>query len=99
VFVISEDAAQAVRSIVRSAGLPESGGVRITTEITEVEGGPRQDLRLSVVEAPEEGDEVLERERIFIDPGAADYLDDKMLDADFVDDGVQWSLDIQAEAR
>ena len=97
---ITEDAAAAINGIVTSAGLPEGAGLRITQELnTEAEDGPRTDLRLSVVAAPEEGDEVLQAERIFIDPGAADLLDDKLLDADVVDQEVQFSLDIQAEAR
>jgi iron-sulfur cluster assembly protein len=100
VLCITEDAAAAINGIVSSAGLPEGAGLRITQELnTEVEDGPRTDLRLSVVAAPEEGDEVLQAERIFIDPGAADLLDDKLLDADVVDQEVQFSLDVQAEAR
>lgn len=97
---ITEDAAAAINGIVSSAGLPDGAGLRITQELnTEAEDGPRTDLRLSVVAAPEEGDEVLQAERIFIDPGAADLLDDKLLDADVVDQEVQFSLDVQAEAR
>jgi iron-sulfur cluster assembly protein len=100
VLCITEDAAAAINGIVSSAGLPEGAGLRITQELnTEAEDGPRTDLRLSVVAAPEEGDEVLQAERIFIDPGAADLLDDKLLDADVVDQEVQFSLDVQAEAR
>jgi iron-sulfur cluster assembly protein len=100
VLAITEDAAAAINGIVSSAGLPEGAGLRITQELnTEAEDGPRTDLRLSVVAAPEEGDEVLQDERIFIDPGAADLLDDKLLDADVVDQEVQFSLDVQAEAR
>ena len=99
-LAITEDAAAAINDIVSSAGLPEGAGLRITQELnTEAEDGPRTDLRLSVVAAPEEGDEVLHAERIFIDPGAADLLDDKLLDADVVDQEVQFSLDVQAEAR
>jgi iron-sulfur cluster assembly protein len=99
VLAISEEAAQAVQSLVTAPGMPEGAGLRITTEVTEVEGGPRQDLRLRVVSEPSEGDEVLEAERIFVDPQAAEFLDDKILDADIVDDDVRWSLDIQAETR
>ena len=99
-LAITEDAAAAINGIVSSAGFPEGAGLRITQELnTEAEDGPRTDLRLSVVAAPEEGDEVLQAERIFIDPGAADLLDDKLLDADVVDQEVQFSLDVQAEAR
>ncbi len=99
-LAITEDAAAAIKGIVGSPGLPEGAGLRITQELsTEADGrAPRTDLRLSVVAGPEEGDEVLEAERIFVDPEAAEFLDDKLLDADFVDDEVRFSLDIQAES-
>jgi iron-sulfur cluster assembly protein len=79
--------------------MPEGAGLRITQEQgTEPDGKPRTDLRLSVVPGPEEGDEVLDAERIFIDPDAAELLDDRLLDADVVDDEVRFSLDVQAES-
>ena len=37
-------------------------------------------------------------ERVFIDPDAAEFLDDKLLDADVVGEDVQFSLDVQAES-
>jgi iron-sulfur cluster assembly protein len=97
VLAISEDAATAIRGIVRAPGVPEGAGLRITREVnTDEEGAPRTDLRLSVVAQPEEGDEVLKEERVFVDPDAADLLDDKLLDADIVGDDVRFSLDVQA---
>jgi iron-sulfur cluster assembly protein len=100
VLAISEDAAAAIRGIVESQGVPEGAGLRITREeSTDAGGGARTDLRLSVVAGPREGDEVLEAERVFVDPDAADLLDDKLLDADYVDDDLRFSLDVQAEAR
>jgi hypothetical protein len=78
--------------------MPEGAGLRITQERSE-QGGAKSDVRLSVVAGPEEGDEILEAERIFIDPNAVELLDDKLLDADIVDDDVRFSLDVQAEAR
>jgi iron-sulfur cluster assembly protein len=100
VLAISEDAATAIRGIVGSPGVPEGAGLRITREMTtDAEGAPRTDLRLSVVAAPEEGDEVLDAERVFVDPDAVELLKDKLLDADVVGDDVQFSLDVQAESR
>jgi iron-sulfur cluster assembly protein len=100
VLAISEDAAAAIRGIVESEDVPEGAGLRITREeATDETGATRTDLRLSVVAAPEEGDEVLEAERIFVDPDAAELLDDKLLDADLVGDDVRFSLDVQAERR
>ena len=52
-----------------------------------------------MVAGPQEGDEVLDDERVFIDPDAAELLDDKLLDADVLDEDVQFSLDVQAESR
>ena len=97
---ISEDAAAAINGIVGAPGVPDGAGLRLTSEVnTEGDGAPRTDLRLSVVAAPEEGDEVLEAERVFVDPEAADLLKDKLLDADLVGDEVRFSLDVQAESR
>ncbi|SES44359.1 hypothetical protein [Lentzea albida] len=42
------------------------------------------DLRVTRADGPEEGDEVVTGrfgERVFVAPGSADYLDDKVLDA------------------
>jgi iron-sulfur cluster assembly protein len=100
VLAITEDAAAAIKGIVGSPGMPQGAGLRITQEMgREPDGKPRTDLRLSVVAAPEEGDQVLEAERIFIDPDAAELLDNRLLDANVVDDEVRFSLDMQAEAR
>jgi hypothetical protein len=62
-------------------------------------GETRTDLRLSVVEAAEEGDEVLEDVRIFLEPEAAGFLHNKLLDADVEGDEVRFSLDVQAESQ
>jgi iron-sulfur cluster assembly protein len=99
VLAITEDAATAIDSIVLS-GLPQGAGLRITRELNTQSGQEaRTDLRLSVVESAEEGDEVLEDVRIFLEPEAADFLDNKLLDADVDGDEVRFSLDIQAESR
>jgi iron-sulfur cluster assembly protein len=99
VLAITEDAAAAIKEIVGSPGVPEGAGLRITREVTaDPEGGGRRtDLRLSVTPAPQEGDQVLEAERIFVDPDAAELLDDRLLDADVIDNEVRFSLDVQAE--
>jgi iron-sulfur cluster assembly protein len=100
VLAITEDAATAIDSIVASSGLPQGAGVRITQELNTQSGQEgRTDLRLSVVESAEEGDAVLEDVQIFLEPEAADFLDNKLLDADVEGDEVRFSLDIQAEAQ
>jgi Fe-S cluster assembly iron-binding protein IscA len=100
VLAISEDAAAAIKGIVGAEGVPEGAGLRITREeSTDAGGNARTDLRLSVVASPREGDQIMEAERVFVDPDAAELLDDKLLDADYVGDELRFSLDIQAETR
>jgi iron-sulfur cluster assembly protein len=99
VLAITEDAATAIDSIVASSGLPEGAGLRITQELSAESGETRTDLRLSLVESAEEGDEVLDDVGIFLDPEAADFLDNKLLDADREGDEFRFSLEIQAESR
>jgi iron-sulfur cluster assembly protein len=100
VLAITEDAATAIDSIVASSGLPQGAGLRITQELNTQSGEEgRTDLRLSVVESAEEGDEVLEDVQIFLEPEVADFLDNKLLDADIEGDDVRFSLDIQAESQ
>ncbi len=98
-LAITEDAAAAIDGIVSSSGLPDGAGLRITQEVnTEVDGAPRTDLRLSVVESAQEGDQVLEGTQIFLEPDAAEFLDNKLLDADVEGEEVRFSLDVQAES-
>ena len=98
-LAITEDAAAAIDSIVASSGLPQGAGLRITQEVnTESEGKARTDLRLSLVESAEEGDEVLEGTQIFLEQEAAGFLDNKLLDADVDGEEVRFSLDVQAES-
>jgi iron-sulfur cluster assembly protein len=98
-LAITEDAAAAIEGIVSSSGLPAGAGLRITQEVnTEAEGEPRTDLRLSLVESAEEGDQVLEGTQIFLEPQAAEFLDNKLLDADVEGEDVRFSLDVQAES-
>jgi len=100
VLAITEDAATAIDSIVASSGLPQGAGLRITQELNTQSGQEgRTDLRLSVVESAEEGDKVLEDVQIFLEPAAAEFLDNKLLDADVDGDEVRFSLDIQAESQ
>ena len=97
-LAITEDAATAIDSIVLS-GRPEGAGLRITQEVTQEGGETRTDLRLSPVDSAEEGDEVLEDVRIFLEPQAAALLHNRLLDADVEGDQVHFSLDIQAESQ
>jgi iron-sulfur cluster assembly protein len=92
-LAVTEEAASAIEGILASPELPNEAGLRITTETVATDAGtPRPEYRLSVVEAPEEADQVLEDAAIFLEPEAAAQLDDKLLDAEVAGDQVRFQL-------
>ena len=54
------------------------------------------ELRLSVVDAPEKGDQVIGEQPVFVEPEAAEALDDKLLDAEVIEDQVRFTVAQQA---
>ncbi|MGH4019541.1 MAG: adhesin [Pseudonocardiaceae bacterium] len=83
-LAITETAAQAINSLVTSNDMPEGSGLRIAgQQDTEPEA-----LELSVAAAPSEQDSVLEGggAKVFLEPVAAQVLDDKVLDVQRVDE-------------
>ena len=107
-LAITPDAAEAISGIISTSELPEGAGLRITSEVTAVEaseagevgdsGETRTDLRLSLAERPQEGDQVAEGGQVFIEPGTAWMLNDKLLDAEVSGDEVQFGLRDQEPA-
>jgi hypothetical protein len=92
-LAMTPEAAQAVEAIVDRPDLPDSAVLRITTLHSTGNGaGPSRDLQLEIVpEAPEE-DLVLEDLPVSVEPDAAGFLSDKVLDAEFEGDGVRFNL-------
>jgi iron-sulfur cluster assembly protein len=79
VLAITPGAAEAISGILSASELPEGAGLRITSEAAEDESGAaRIELRLSLAEQPEEGDQVVEGDPVFIESEAASFLDDKL---------------------
>jgi iron-sulfur cluster assembly protein len=82
-LTLTREAEHAIEMIVKQAGPPEVG-VRISTEHSRDNGGiPARDVRLSVIDSPEAGDETVEGSPVYLEPDAAELLDDKVLDAEF----------------
>ncbi|WP_214364674.1 adhesin [Pseudonocardia sp. H11422] len=75
-LAITDTAAEAIKSLTADAELPEGGGLRIAAT------DPEQGLELSLAAQPVEQDTVLSGDGItvFLEPGAAQVLDDKVLD-------------------
>ena len=95
-LALTTAAVEIVDSIVSNDELPETAGIRITSEQTRsgLNGdSPQRDLRISVVPAPESGDELVDGAQIYVESGeTARLLDDKVLDVEHDDEEVRFSL-------
>ena len=79
-LAITENAAEAIQAIVASSPeAPQKAGLRIAAR----PGEEQSRLDLTIAAVPAEDDEVVEEHgaHVFLDPEAASYLDDKVLDA------------------
>jgi iron-sulfur cluster assembly protein len=91
VLTLTPTAAEVVRSLVDQSPAPQSGGLRIAAGADTGQGVP---LELSLVGEPEALDERVEQggATVYLDPSAAELLDDKLLDAQVAEDHVTFML-------
>jgi iron-sulfur cluster assembly protein len=77
-LTLTENASTIVRDITAQPGMPETAGLRITTD-----AGDQPTFAISAASEPEVEDEVVEQSgaTIYLDPESAELLDDKILDA------------------
>ena len=75
-LAITEHAAEAIKALAAEAELPDGGGLRIAAP------EPEQGLELSLAGGPDADDLVLAGDglTVFLEPTAAQVLDDKVLD-------------------
>ena len=93
-LTLTDQAVTAIRNLAARAGLPPETGLRIAPE----DGEPRG-LALSLADAPQAGDQVIEASdvHVFVQPEASAVLDDKALDAQISQDGeVSFTLQDQS---
>lgn len=78
-LTLTENARTTVQDLTDTAGLPETGGLRIATSPSD-QGG----FDLALVAEPAPGDAVVEEGtvKVFLEPTAAELLADQTLDAD-----------------
>jgi Fe-S cluster assembly iron-binding protein IscA len=93
-LAITETAAQAINSLISASQMPDGAGLRIAPQ----QEAPAEALELSVAPAPAEEDTVIEGggATVFLEPSAAQVLDDKVLDVQRVveDDEEQYRFAI-----
>ena len=80
-LVLTEAAAEAVKSVTSTPQASQGAGLRIASSVPQ----PQEPGALQVTAAPGpgQGDQVIEAAgaRVFVEPRAAAYLEDKVLDA------------------
>jgi iron-sulfur cluster assembly protein len=86
-LTVTPEASQVIRGILSADETPDDAVVRISPE-------PEQGLTISVVDAPEPDDQVIEAHgvEIAVESSAAEVLDDKQLDAGKVGDNVAFNI-------
>lgn len=79
-LAMTDAAAEAISALTAQEGKQEKGGLRFAVQSQQEQGAQ---LALSVADQPESGDQVLGTDagaRVFLEPQAAQFLDDKVLD-------------------
>jgi iron-sulfur cluster assembly protein len=79
-LAVTEAAADAISALTAQEGVQQQGGLRFAMRSLE---DSQTALALSVAPAPTEGDEVVtatEGAQVFLEPQAAEFLSDKVLD-------------------
>ena len=84
-LTLTDNAVSVIRTLTSQPEVPEGCGLRIAADTT----GDSAGLTLSLATAPAEGDQVMDDHgaRLFLEPTAADVLNDKALDADVDEQG------------
>ena len=95
-LVLTEAAAEIVKALTATPQAPEGSGLRIASAVPQ-QGEPGA-LQVSAATGPKENDQVIEAAgaHVYLEPQAAAYLADKVLDAQLDGDGqAHFSLAMQ----
>ena len=85
-LVLTEAAAEVVKAIASTPQAPEGSGLRITSPAGAADPGT---LQVTAAPGPGENDQVVEAAgaHVYLEPQAAAYLEDKVLDAEVDSEG------------
>lgn len=91
VLSLTDTAAEAVRQLAGGSGLEPDAGLRISPGEETAAGTP---LHLELAAGPEASDQTVEEQgaTVYVEPEVADYLDDKVLDADIEGGRVRFKI-------
>jgi Fe-S cluster assembly iron-binding protein IscA len=80
-LILTEAATEVVKSFTSNPQVPDGAGLRIASSTPDSENP--DSLQVTATAAPGENDKVIENQgaRVYLEPQAAAYLEDKVLDA------------------
>ncbi|MBS2962892.1 iron-sulfur cluster biosynthesis protein [Actinocrinis puniceicyclus] len=86
-LALTDTAVGVIHDLTTQPGLPDGTGLRIAPQAGDNGVGPA--FALSLSQAPQAADEVIETAdtRVYLEPGVAQQLDDKVLDAHIDEQG------------
>ena len=99
-LVLTESAAEVVKSLVSTPQAPEGTGLRIAS--SGPEPGDPGALQVTAAPGPGENDQVIDAAgaHVYLEPQAAAYLEDKVLDAQVDSEGqAHFSVGLQGPGR
>lgn len=99
-LVLTDAAAEVVKSLTATPQAPDGAGLRIASSAPDP-GNPGA-LQVTAAQGPSENDQVVESAgaHVYLEPHAAVYLEDKVLDAQVDSEGnAHFSLALQAPGQ
>ena len=96
-LALTSNAHEAIEGILSGTRVPAHAGVRIAPPVGV--DTPLDQLQLTVAAVPAEADQVIDEEgaRVFVDEHAAEFLDDKVLDASIIGEEIRFAIAEQAD--
>ena len=91
-LALTNNAHDAIEGILSTSNIPAGAGLRIAPPAAaDAAGG---ELQVTVAALPAEADHVIDEEgaRVFVDEAAAEFLDDKVLDASIVGEELRFAI-------
>jgi Fe-S cluster assembly iron-binding protein IscA len=95
-LALTNNASLAIEGILSASAIPEGAGVRIAPP-PGVDPAVTGEFQVTVASAPAESDRVIDDAgaRVFLDDAVVEVLDDKLLDANIVEEEVHFVLAAQ----
>jgi iron-sulfur cluster assembly protein len=98
VLTLTPEATTAIEGILDSPDVPDGAGIRIAAGETPTGGAVGSQLQVAIAQQPEGSDEVIEQEGalVFLEDNVTEFLADKQLDAEVVDERVGFTIAAQS---